>query len=99
MRDNDGFAFGPLVRRWVLTFHIVVSVGWVGVDLCVLVLGVVGGSAGDRVLGRAALVVLGVIGDWVVVPLAVLALVSGVVVGVGSRWKLVGIGGCWFRWC
>jgi hypothetical protein len=89
VRDNGEFTFGPLVRRCVLTFHIVVSVGWSGVDLCVLVLAILGGSSGDPIGARAALVVLGPIGGYLLIPLSLLTLLSGIVLAWGTRWKLV----------
>jgi hypothetical protein len=89
VRDNNEFTFGPRLRRCVLTVHIVVSVGWLGVDLCVLVLGALGSAGGDPTTARAALVVLGPIGDYLLIPLPLLTLISGVVLAWGTPWKLL----------
>jgi hypothetical protein len=87
--DNGEFTFGPVLRRWVLTAHIVVSVGWIGVDLCTILLAVLGDTIGDPVVARSAFVVLGPIGDYLLIPLSLLTLLSGIVLGLGTRWKLV----------
>lgn len=86
--DNGGFTFGPGLRRFVLTVHILVSVGWIGADLCMLVLAVLG-TTGDADVARAAFVVLGPIGDYLLVPLSLLTLLSGIVLALGTRWRLV----------
>ncbi|RKT56718.1 DUF2269 domain-containing protein [Saccharothrix australiensis] len=73
----------PTARKSVLLLHVVSSVGWLGVTVGDLVLAV---AAFDRPeLYRA----MALLGDRVVLPMGLVALVSGVVVSVGTRWGLV----------
>jgi CheY-like chemotaxis protein len=55
--------FGPRLRRGVLTVHILASVTWIGVDLCTLVLTIVGATSGDTTAQRSAFVVMGTVAD------------------------------------
>lgn len=49
---------------------------------------VAGVVAGAEVLGRSAYAVMGVIGWWVIVPLCVASLITGIVSAVGTPWGL-----------
>ncbi|HWG27044.1 DUF2269 family protein [Actinospica sp.] len=81
--------FGPRLRRGVLTVHIVASVGWIGVDLCVLVLAILGATSHDPTTQRSAFVVLGPVANVLLIPLPLLALISGIAISLGTRWKLL----------
>ena len=81
--------FGPRLRRGVLTVHILASVAWIGVDLCTLVLAIVGTTSGDVTTQRSALVVLGPIANLLLIPLPLLALITGIVISLGTPWKLL----------
>jgi hypothetical protein len=82
------FRFGPGTRRAVLTVHVIASVAWIGVDLCTLVLAVVGTVSGNATTQRSAFVVLGPIANLLLVPLPLLALVTGVIIALGTSWRL-----------
>ncbi|HEX4221008.1 MAG TPA: hypothetical protein VHZ97_01460 [Pseudonocardiaceae bacterium] len=82
------FRFGPRLRKAVLTSHVIASVAWIGVDLCVLVLGLLGSTSTDPTTQRAAYVVLGPIANLLLIPLPLLALITGIVISVGTPWKL-----------
>lgn len=81
--------FRPRLRRGVLTVHILASVGWIGVDLCVLVLAIVGDTSGDTTTQRSVFVVLGTVADALLIPLPLLALITGIAIALGTRWKLL----------
>jgi hypothetical protein len=87
--DPQGAKFGSRLRRALLTVHIVIAVAWIGVDLCVLVLAIVGSASGSATTQQSAFVVLGPIADLLLLPLPVLALVTGVAVASGTHWKLL----------
>lgn len=76
-------------RRALLVVHVVVSVGWLGLTLGVLTLGLAGRFSGDAATMRAAYLALGVLGDWLLVPVSLLSLLSGVWLGLGTRWGLL----------
>lgn len=61
---------------------------WIGVDLCTLVLAVLGSSSHNATTQRSAFVVLGPIANVLLVPLPLLALVTGVAIPLGTPWKL-----------
>jgi hypothetical protein len=73
------------LRRLTLTVHVMVSVGWLGLTLALLTLGVEGRAARDR----AAYGAMRVLADVLIVPVALVALVTGVLLGVGTRWGLI----------
>lgn len=79
--------FSPRWRKALLVTHVVTSVGWLGGDAVLLVLGVAG-LAGleepDVVYPAARLICLGL-----VAPLAVAAWLTGVIGSVGTRWGLL----------
>ena len=79
----------PRLRRFVLTAHVVASVGWLGIDLVLLVFGVAGVTAGDPEVARAAYISMGLVGGVVIVPLSVAALITGVTLALGTPWGLV----------
>jgi hypothetical protein len=84
--------FPPRWRKAVLVTHIVTSVGWLGADAVLLVLGIAGlgglsGMAGadPAVVYPAAELVCVVL----VVPLSLTAWLTGVLTALGTRWGLL----------
>jgi hypothetical protein len=77
------------VRRWTLVLHVVVSVGWLGVDLALLTLGATALLTDDAALSHAAYVGMDVVGGTLLVPIALTALASGLVLSLGTKWGLV----------
>jgi hypothetical protein len=80
---------GRRARSLVLVTHIVAASAWIGIDVIVAVLVGTGALAGDPALRGLAYQALA---TFVVVPMAaaaVLTLVSGVLLGLGTRWGLV----------
>ena len=79
----------PGVRKFALTAHLTFSVGWIGTVLAYLGLGVsaVAGEEGRTI--RAAWTAMEVIGWYVIVPLALGSLVTGLVMALGTKWGLI----------
>ena len=69
----------PTVRKLALTAHVATSVGWLGAVLVVLALSVVVATGSDRPLVQGSYLVMERVGWWVLVPLAIASLTSGVV--------------------
>jgi hypothetical protein len=86
--DSSRPPLRPALRKSLLTLHLVTSIGWMGSDLCLVVLGWVGLRTSDPGLRRAAYLVLAPLGTWLAVPLSLLALVTGILLGLGTRWGL-----------
>ena len=77
------------VRRAGLTAHVAVSVGWLGAVIVSLILALAGLLATDPAVVRAAWLALALVGWWVLVPLSLLSLLTGLVQALGTRWGLV----------
>ncbi|MGW7694259.1 DUF2269 domain-containing protein [Streptomyces asiaticus] len=75
-------------RRGLLVVHVVVSVGWLGLTLGVLALGITGATAGSAEEAGAAYRSMNVLGDWLLIPISLLSLVSGIVLSLGTPWGL-----------
>ncbi|GGM58226.1 hypothetical protein GCM10008956_37260 [Deinococcus arenae] len=77
------------LRRAALTVHVISSVGWLGAVLAFLVVAVTGLTSADGGLVRAAALLMAALGQTVIVPLSLLALASGVLQALGTRWGLL----------
>lgn len=76
------------LRRGVLVAHVAVSVSWLGLTVGLLVLGLAAYLTTDATLAQAATRAMKLFGDWLVVPVALLSLVSGLVLSLGTPWGL-----------
>jgi hypothetical protein len=75
----------PRWRKGVLTVHVVASVGWIGLAGCLIALAAVGLNTGEAWVYRA----IGVLGGTFLLPVGMSAFVSGVVLGLGTKWGLI----------
>ena len=78
----------PRLRKFVLTVHVTSSVGWLGAIAAYLALAIAGLTSGDAQMTRAALLSMEVIGWFVIVPISLAALLSGLVQSLGTPWGL-----------
>ena len=78
----------PGLRRLVLTVHLVASVGWIGAVVAYLALGVAAATSGDAETVRAAWIAMELTGWSAIVPLALAALLTGLVMSLGTPWGL-----------
>lgn len=78
----------PRVRKVALTAHIGASVGWFGAVATFLGLALVGVTAEDDRLVRGAYLVAEPVVRYVIVPFAVMSLVTGLISALGSAWGL-----------
>lgn len=78
----------PGVRKLALTVHLIVSVGWIGAVFAYLALGVSAVSGRETQAVRAAWLAMELVGWYVLVPLAIAALLTGIVMSLGTRWGL-----------
>jgi hypothetical protein len=76
----------PRLRKFVLTTHLAVSVGWIGAVVAYLALAVAAWTRREAATVRTAWVGLEVIGWYILVPSAVGSLVTGLVLALGTRW-------------
>lgn len=78
----------PGIRKFALTIHLTCSVGWIGAVVAYLALGVAAVTSPDTQTVRAAWTGMDVTGWWVIVPLAIAALLTGFVMSLGTHWGL-----------
>jgi hypothetical protein len=79
---------GPGLRKLVLTVHLTSSLGWIGAVLAYLALGVSAVTSRDAQTVRAAWTAMELTGWSVIVPLALAALLTGLVMALGTPWGL-----------
>ena len=78
----------PRLRKLALTAHVASSVGWLGAVVGFLALAVAGLTSQDAQLVRAAYLTMEVTGWFVLVPLALASLLTGLVQSLGTTWGL-----------
>jgi hypothetical protein len=78
----------PPLRKLALTVHLTSSVGWIGAVVAYLALGAAAVRSSDTQTIRAAWTAMDLTGWWVIVPLAIAALLTGLVMALGTRWGL-----------
>jgi hypothetical protein len=76
------------LRKFVLAVHLTSSLGWVGGVLAYIALGVTAATSLDVQTVRGAWIAMELTGWFVIVPLALAALLSGVVMSLGTAWGL-----------
>ena len=74
----------PGLRKLVLTVHLTSSVGWIGAVVAYLALGVAAVTSQDAQTVRAAWIAMEVTGWFAIVPLALAALLTGLVMALGT---------------
>ncbi len=78
----------PRLRKFVLTAHVVSSVGWIGAVAVFLALGVAGLTSQDAQVVRAVYLAMEPAGWSVLVPLSLASLLTGLVQSLGTKWGL-----------
>jgi hypothetical protein len=76
------------VRKFALTSHITASVGWLGSVAAFLALAIAGLASQESEIVRAAYVGMHLTTWYVIVPLCVASLLTGVIEGFGTPWGL-----------
>jgi hypothetical protein len=81
-------AMTPRLRKLALTAHVTSSVGWLGAVAAFLALAVAGLASQDPQTVRAAYLTMDLTGWFVLVPLALASLLTGLVQSLGTTWGL-----------
>jgi uncharacterized membrane protein len=79
----------PQIRKVVLTLHVIFAVGWLGTGFTMLALGIMGFTGSNIQTMRESYVSMERLGDFVVIPVALCAVLTGLLLGLGSRWGLL----------
>jgi hypothetical protein len=78
----------PSFTKFALTTHITTSVGWLGAVAGFLVLSIAGVASHDSEVVRGVYISMNLIGLYVIVPLSLAALLTGLVQSLGTHWGL-----------
>jgi hypothetical protein len=78
----------PGLRKFVLAAHLTLSIGWIGAVVAYLALGISSVTSQDALTVRGAWVAMELTGWYVIVPLALAALLTGLVISMGTTWGL-----------
>jgi hypothetical protein len=78
----------PGLRKFALIIHLTSSLGWIGAVVAYLALGVAAVTSQDAQTVRAAWIAMELTGWFVIVPLALAALLTGIVMSLGTPWGL-----------
>ena len=76
------------LRKLLLTAHVTFSVGWLGAVAAYLAPAIVGLAHGDAEVVRSCYFVMGLMGWFIIVPLALGALATGLVQSLATEWGL-----------
>ena len=87
LRD-DPMNLPPRLRRFTLSVHLAVSVGWVGTVVAYLALGIAAVRSDDVQIVRSAWIGMELVGWYVIVPLAVSSWLTGIFIAAGTKWGL-----------
>jgi hypothetical protein len=78
----------PRLRKFTLTIHVTASVGWLGAVAAYLAPAVAGVASEDAQMLRAAYVAMDLIARFVITPLSLAALITGLLQSLGTEWGL-----------
>ncbi len=78
----------PWLRKLALVVHVTASVGWTGSVAAFLALALVGLQSQDAILVSGMYLAMDVTAAYVIVPLSIASLASGVVQSLGTSWGL-----------
>jgi hypothetical protein len=78
----------PALRRLALLLHLTTSIGWLGAVAAFLVLAITGVASDKLQLVRAAYVAMSLTVSYVIVPLALASLLTGIISALGTKWGL-----------
>ena len=81
--------FSPRLRKFLLTVHVAVSVGWLGAIVAYIAINVPAVAGTDPQSVRAAYMMMEPVALYGIVPLSLASLLTGIVQSLGTPWGLV----------
>jgi len=78
----------PWLRKCVLAIHLSCSVGWLGAVVAYVALDLTVATSDTAYVARAAWISMALVASYAIVPLAFGALLTGVAMGLGTKWGL-----------
>ena len=86
--SNERERMAPPLRKFVLTVHIITSVGWIGAAAAFLPLAIIVLSSQDNQVVRSAYLAMDVIARFIIVPSSLGAFLTGTVLSLFTPWGL-----------
>jgi hypothetical protein len=83
-------------RRAFLVAHVTVSVGWLGISLCLLTLAIAA-ARDPGALAVPASTAMKLFADWLLLPVALLSVTTGLVLSLGTSWGLARYRWVWVK--
>ncbi|MDQ2791915.1 MAG: hypothetical protein DLM60_23735 [Pseudonocardiales bacterium] len=78
----------PRLRKFALTAHVTSSVGWLGAIAAFLALAIIGLTSQDAQMVRGVYPAMTAIGWFILVPLSLACLLTGLIQALGTSWGL-----------
>lgn len=78
----------PTLRKLTITAHVTFSVGWLGAVAAFLVLSIAGLASHDAEVVRGAYLSMDLISRFVIIPMCLAALATGLLQALGTPWGL-----------
>lgn len=79
----------PGARKWWLVAHVVISVGWFGGGYAMLIMGIAAMTSAGKPLRPAAYDMMHLSDTAIMIPMSLLALITGLVLGLYSKWRVL----------
>lgn len=77
------------MRKALLAVHLVASIGWVGGAIGYIALGIAAQTSTDPATIRGVWLSFDILGWWILVPEAVVTLLTGIALSLATRWGLL----------
>jgi hypothetical protein len=85
---NPGWVLTSALRKFLLTLHVMSSLGWAGAVAVFVVIDIAALTSTDPQLGRLLWLALQAAAWTLLIPLAFSSLVTGILLGLGTVWGL-----------
>lgn len=86
---GQGWRLRPRARKFVLTCHVSVTVGWLGVEVAQFILALVGLFTGNAEMLRATRLIMELLGIELIAVLAWSSLLTGLLLALATPWGLL----------
>jgi hypothetical protein len=87
--SSASWRLAPAWRKGVMVLHAISGIGWMGVDIAVLILLVTARTSDDAAVVASGFNAIRMIVPVAVPPLSLSILITGVLLGLGSSWGLI----------
>jgi uncharacterized membrane protein len=87
--SRSRFQLSPRTRKLVLVLHVVSAVGWLGMHIGNVTFAITGLVTADPGTQHTAFRAVDMLGGMLLIPISLIAFVTGLTLALGTRWGLV----------